>query len=238
MESLVNQNSAIPLYRQVADNLLSRIQAGEWQENDKLPSEFMLIQEFNVSRITIRAALSELVDNGVLIRSHGRGTFVAPRKEKLRAAGDVGFTRSCAMEGKKATNMILNQDLVFPSKKDMAFFQIPQDERIIRIKRLRYVDNKPCVIETLHFAPQYHELLQADVTGSVTDTLLRIFGVRTGEGERTVDVCMALEEEADYLNTEADTPMLLLEDRQYDTAGEPLFLSKQIFCTKFIKLYL
>lgn len=54
MESLVNQNSAIPLYRQVADNLLSRIQAGEWQENDKLPSEFMLIQEFNVSRITIR----------------------------------------------------------------------------------------------------------------------------------------------------------------------------------------
>ena len=227
MESLVNQNSAIPLYRQVADNLLSRIQAGEWQENDKLPSEFMLIQEFNVSRITIRAALSELVDNGVLIRSHGRGTFVAPRKEKLRAAGDVGFTRSCAMEGKKATNMILNQDLVFPSKKDMAFF-----------KRLRYVDNKPCVIETLHFAPQYHELLQADVTGSVTDTLLRIFGVRTGEGERTVDVCMAQEEEADYLNTEADTPMLLLEDRQYDTAGKPLFLSKQIFCTKFIKLYL
>ena len=178
MESLVNQNSAIPLYRQVADNLLSRIQAGEWQENDKLPSEFMLIQEFNVSRITIRAALSELVDNGVLIRSHGRGTFVAPRKEKLRAAGDVGFTRSCAMEGKKATNMILNQDLVFPSKKDMAFFRIPEDERIIRIKRLRYVDNKPCVIETLHFAPQYHELLQADVTGSVTDTLLRIFGVR------------------------------------------------------------
>ena len=125
MKSLVNQNSAIPLYRQVADNLLSRIQAGEWQENDKLPSEFMLIQEFNVSRITIRAALSELVDNGVLIRSHGRGTFVAPRKEKLRAAGDVGFTRSCAMEGKKATNMILNQDLVFPSKKYMAFFQIP-----------------------------------------------------------------------------------------------------------------
>ena len=94
------------------------------------------------------------------------------------------------------------------------------------------------MIETLHFAPQYHELLQADVTGSVTDTLLRIFGVRTGEGERTVDVCMAQEEEADYLNTEADTPMLLLEDRQYDTAGKPLFLSKQIFCTKFIKLYL
>ena len=164
------------------------------------------------------------------------GSFASP--QKLRAAGDVGFTRSCAMEGKKATNMILNQDLVFPSKKDMAFFRIPEDERIIRIKRLRYVDNKPCVIETLHFAPQYHELLQADVTGSVTDTLLRIFGVRTGEGERTVDVCMALEEEADYLNTEADTPMLLLEDRQYDTAGKPLFLSKQIFCTKFIKLYL
>ena len=45
MESLVNQNSAIPLYRQVADNLLSRIQAGEWQENDKLPSEFMLIHK-------------------------------------------------------------------------------------------------------------------------------------------------------------------------------------------------
>ncbi len=238
MEPLVNQNSAIPLYRQVADNLLSRIQAGEWQENDKLPSEFVLIQEFNVSRITIRAALSELVDSGFLIRSHGRGTFVAPQKEKLRVAGDVGFTRSCAMEGKKATNMILNQDLVYPSKKDIGFFQIPEDKQIIRIKRLRYVDNKPCVIETLHFAPQYQELLQADVTGSVTDTLLRIFGARTGEGERTVDVCVASEEEADYLNTDADTPMLLLEDRQYDTAGKPLFLSKQVFCTKFIKLYL
>lgn len=102
MESLVNQNSAIPLYRQVADNLLSRIQAGEWQENDKLPSEFMLIQEFNVSRITIRAALSELVDNGVLIRSHGRGTFVAPRKEKLRAAPAMSALRARApWKGKK-----------------------------------------------------------------------------------------------------------------------------------------
>lgn len=238
MESLVNQNSAIPLYRQVADNLLSRIQAGEWQENDKLPSEFMLIQEFNVSRITIRAALSELVDNGVLIRSHGRGTFVAPRKEKLRAARRCrlyalvrhGREKSDQHDSQSGSGLSVQKGYgVFPDSGGRADY---------RIKRLRYVDNKPCVIETLHFAPQYHELLQADVTGSVTDTLLRIFGVRTGEGERTVDVCMALEEEADYLNTEADTPMLLLEDRQYDTAGKPLFLSKQIFCTKFIKLYL
>ena len=101
MESLVNQNSAIPLYRQVADNLLSRIQAGEWQENDKLPSEFMLIQEFNVSRITIRAALSELVDNGVLIRSHGRGTFVAPERKSSALPAMSALRARAPWKGKK-----------------------------------------------------------------------------------------------------------------------------------------
>ena len=80
MPNYINPNSAIPMYKQVLNIIKNRIDSGELKPGDKLPPETTLLKEFDVSRITIRSAIMELVEDGTLIRSQGKGTFVAEKK--------------------------------------------------------------------------------------------------------------------------------------------------------------
>ena len=76
MSQLINPNSVVPMYKQVLNILNEKISSGELKPGDKLPSEAALIKEYGVSRITIRAAITELGEEGLLARSPGKGTCV------------------------------------------------------------------------------------------------------------------------------------------------------------------
>lgn len=90
----LNPSSSTPLYKQVYTILKSRIANGELKPGDKIPTENELIQEYGVSRITIRAAISELVEDRVLERAQGKGTFVCKPKDAYQADDSHGFTQS------------------------------------------------------------------------------------------------------------------------------------------------
>ena len=77
----IDPTSMIPLYKQVANVITEEIDMGNIAAGEKLPSELLLMKVFNVSRVTIRGAILELVSDGLLIRSQGKGTFVAPKKK-------------------------------------------------------------------------------------------------------------------------------------------------------------
>ncbi|MFC7392865.1 GntR family transcriptional regulator [Scopulibacillus cellulosilyticus] len=70
-------NSKIPLYYQIREDILHKIEQGHYNVGDQLPSELQLVEDYGVSRPTIRQAISELVQEGYLIRGRGRGTFVS-----------------------------------------------------------------------------------------------------------------------------------------------------------------
>ena len=74
MSTVINPNSIIPMYKQVLNILNEKISNGELKPGDKLPSEADLMHQFGVSRITIRGAISELVEDGRLARSQGIGS--------------------------------------------------------------------------------------------------------------------------------------------------------------------
>ena len=69
-----------PLYETVKQHVLDHIRDGRWQPGDKVPSENELVRDLSVSRMTANRALKELTTEGFLLREHGRGTFVAPRR--------------------------------------------------------------------------------------------------------------------------------------------------------------
>lgn len=99
----IDPTSMIPLYKQVANVITEEIDMGNIAAGEKLPSELLLMKVFNVSRVTIRGAILELVSDGLLIRSQGKGTFVAPKK-KLQSANDTtGLTESCRRLAKNCT---------------------------------------------------------------------------------------------------------------------------------------
>ncbi len=89
-----------PLYAQVREQLLGRIRNGEWGAGESLPNEYVLSSEFDVSIGTVRRAVSELEANGVLVRKHGRGTFVSGPGS---AALEQRFTALRAPDGSRVS---------------------------------------------------------------------------------------------------------------------------------------
>ncbi|SPY78037.1 histidine utilization repressor [Providencia rustigianii] len=79
-ENKTKLKTPIPLYLQVKQSIIEKIQSGEWQANDRVPSESELVAQFNCSRMTANRALRELTAEGLLVRLQGVGTFVAESK--------------------------------------------------------------------------------------------------------------------------------------------------------------
>jgi GntR family transcriptional regulator len=238
MSAKVNPNSIVPMYKQVLNILTEQIKNGELKHGDKLPSEAELMKQYGVSRITIRGAIAELVEEGILERSQGKGTFVATPKELYTAKDDFGFTRSCILSGKKPSTKLLSKEMIYPSQNDMEYFQIRETDKILCTKRLRFVDGEPTMVETNHYAPTLEFLFNESLEGSLFELLGNKYNIYVNESIRTVEVCIATKEEAALLKVKSNTPLLLFKDRQKDSEGRPLFMSRQVYCTERLKFYL
>ena len=154
MINTINPKSVVPLYKQIANLLAQDIKDGKYTAGDKLPSELMLKDLFGVSRITIRAAIAELIDEGLLVRSQGKGTFIAQQKSMLSANDHPGLP-SLPSRREKRVNTAAFHRLYYPSPGECQFLQLKETEKIIMTKRLRFIENYPTVIETNHYIPDF-----------------------------------------------------------------------------------
>lgn len=236
MSIVINPSSIIPMYKQVLNILNEQIASGELKSGDKLPSEAELMRLFKVSRITIRAAITEMVEDGILERSQGKGTFVALPKTKHPANDTVGFNRSCILAGKTPSTELLSIDWVYPTRKHMEFWNISSQEKIICSKRLRYVDDIPTMIEVNHYPPSFSYLFEEDLNQSLFETLKKhkysfIVSVRT------LETCFPTADECKLLKIKSHMPLLLFRDIHKDMSGNPSFLSKQVYNTQHLKFY-
>jgi len=233
----INPASIVPLYKQVSHLLSEEIKNGNLAAGEKIPSELSLMELFNVSRVTIRGAIAELVEDGLLIRSQGKGTYVAPQKQ-IQMANDLpGLTSSCKQAGKDIRSKVLNMEYAYPTQSESEFLSIPENEQVIEIKRLRYIDSHPTIIETLHFLKQYDFLLQEDLSGSLFE-ILHKHGLAVMNSNRTLEICNANAYEAGLLELKRNTSLLLFKDFQFGKDGQPFFVSKQLYNTQNMVFYL
>lgn len=238
MDKIINHSSNIPMYKQVSKIISRQIEDKKYKEGDKISSEANFMKEFGVSRITVRAAISELVEDGILVRTQGKGTFVAPPKELYKANDIVGFTRSCVLAGKTPATSLISAGMAYPTLQDIDFFGVKETDKIVYTKRLRLVDGEPTMIETNHFPPSFSFLLEENLEGSLFELLGNKHNIFVKESTRTLEVCFPTKEEMNTLGIKKNTPLLLFEDKQKDEKSAPLFISKQVYCTERLKFYL
>lgn len=104
---MLNTDSPIPLYRQLADYLLTRIRSGQYAPDTRIPSEHNLAQQFNIGRPTVRQATELLVRRGVLARQRGAGTFVRPQPKKIDLFSLTGTSAAFREQGVNLTTRII-----------------------------------------------------------------------------------------------------------------------------------
>ncbi|MGQ7243598.1 GntR family transcriptional regulator [Salinicola sp. V024] len=135
-----------PLYRQLAQQLVEAIEAGDWETGEALPSERVLAESLNVSRITARKALDRLVALGLIQRTHGSGTFIAPRLNQSLTRL-TSFTELLVQRGHRPSSRWLSRQLGTPTVEESLRLGVSADHQVSRLKRLRLADDVVVAVE-------------------------------------------------------------------------------------------
>ncbi len=159
-----------PRYEEIASYL--RELAGDTEPDARMPSDAELCDRFGVSRMTARQAVQQLVNEGLVYRKRGHGTFRSPRRIHRYLGSPLSFTENMRRRGLIATSQILEFAAVDPTPEDMKALRLTTGEGAVVLERLRFADGVPMAIERAVISPHCAAVLTADLS---SDSLHSVF---------------------------------------------------------------
>lgn len=201
---------AQPLYQIVAESILEKIETGRLNANDRLPSEHELSQIHSVGRNTVRRAISELVNDGILKTIPGVGTFVADQRLDKTAQYLYGFTHEMQYHDKEITSRVLEAKLIDADPFLARRLQSQLGAQVVFLNRVRLMDGEPVAIERSYLP---HErcpgILEHDFAReSLYQVLSSEYDKRPDHAEQVIEARLATTEVARLL--ELDLPAVVL----------------------------
>ena len=213
--------SASPLYVQVMDRIRMDILQGVYPTGSRIPAEHELEIRYGVSRVTVRRALQELTDAGLLERKQGKGTFVSMPKAEPKERTPRGFHDECRERGIHPSVTYLRVHAIPASADDMEKLNLPPQAGVLEICRVLAADGEPVILETCHFSMAYAWLENAGLKGSLY-RVLQEYGVRAEKSIYDLSLREAGEEEAQFLRIPKGTMLLQADQVVYDQKGRAL----------------
>ncbi|MBS9338521.1 GntR family transcriptional regulator [Fructobacillus sp. M2-14] len=212
---------AIPRYIEIHNEIRQRIAAGEWKTNKRLPAERELAASFDVSRMTLRQAIQTLVDEGILERRVGSGTFVAEKKVSERALGVTSFTELMKKSGREAQSVTVSYKITTPSVSEMDHLNLKAEDEVLVMERLRMGDDEPILLEqTTLPVTLVNNFTRSSLTDSLYKTLIDA-GIQPGRADQTVTASLATERQAALLEIKRGDPILSVRQVSYDQEDNP-----------------
>jgi GntR family transcriptional regulator len=211
------------MYYQLKELLREKIAAGEWQPGTMIPSERELSEEYSISRMTVRQALTELSTEGILRRVQGKGTFVAQPKIQQGLTRLTGFTEDMRTRGSKAGGQVLRLELETPSTLALAALQITPTQPVVLLERLRLAQSEPIALETchLHFSNVEKLLLEDFANNSLYNLLTEKYGITPTRAEQQVEADLCSQREQKLLRLSEKSPVLRNRRVTFDQWGRP-----------------
>jgi GntR family transcriptional regulator len=227
----LDRDSSIPFYVQIQDSLYQRIRSGELGPGDRVPSELELVAIYNVSRMTARKALDELVQRGLLFRQRGKGTFVAEHVVTYGLSTNQSFSRTLAAMGFEVRTRVLHQ-AVSPAPPEVSErLSLRPDSRVVLIRRLRYLNDVPAALHTsfLDYG-LYAPILDLDLSGqSLLEAVERTGGLSVAYTRDSVQSALVGPEDRHLLEMPAGSPVLDVEGVAYTDNGQPMRFTRAIY---------
>jgi len=139
-----------PIYQKIENDIKTKIERNELKSGDIIPSENQLTQLYDVSRMTVRQALNNLVSDGYLYKHKGKGTFVSQRKIEKNIHGVRGFTEEMEDVGRVVKSEVVKFEKVLPPKHIADKLFLDHKHEAFYIERIRYADDVPVLFEVLY----------------------------------------------------------------------------------------
>lgn len=211
-----------PLYDQLVDILTDKIEH-EYRPGDLLPSERELSDRYGLSRTTVRLALQELERLGLLIRQHGRGTFVADRSAQTTNLSQAySFSEQMRSMGREPSTTILEFSVIEADKNLAEHMGTRIGERLYKIKRLRSADDMPMMVERSYLPVRKFMTLKRPMLEkkALYDIVEQDFREKIGVAEEEFFASIARPADAHLLDISEGAPVLDLIRTTYNTSNE------------------
>jgi DNA-binding GntR family transcriptional regulator len=214
----IDRSSPVPLYHQVAEQLREAIVDGRLEPGDPFENEMAMCERLGLSRPTVRRAIQEMVDQGLLVRRRGVGTTVANRKVHRR------FELSSLYDdlkrvGREPRTTVLELETVQEPRAAQAL-DLPDNTEMLSIVRLRFVDDKPLALLHNWLPPGYVDLTRDELEATGLYDALRTRGAKPVVARQSIGARMPTPAERRHLALRGGQPVLTMTRMAFDVAGK------------------
>lgn len=225
MDEVRPQDSRIPLYHQIYDTLRQQIEDGIYLPGDQIPTEAELSAGFRVSRITVKQAIKKLVQENVLYRKQGKGTFVCQPKVNRKLNRLISFNDEMLQKGMAPRAKVLEIEVVTARRSVAEALHVPEGERVVRIRRLRIADDEVMAVQTSHvpasLAPGLTDKVER-LSGSLYRVLREDYGCSPICGKESYSAVIIGGSDAQMLGVPDGTPAFAVKRVAYLQDGRPV----------------
>jgi GntR family transcriptional regulator len=215
---LLNHQESTPLYIQLKQDLFQQMDLGRLKPGQPIPSERSLCAKHRISRTTVRQALSEMINEGLLYRKQGKGTFVNQRKVNQGLVRIVNFERTVLELGLKPSTQILGNDVVPADIQTAKTLDLPLTSQILKLTLLGKGDATPLVLYESHFPLPFGQrmvkeafrLEKKGIPFSTYDLYERLGGVTPRSVVQTFEAIAADDRLAAIMKVKKGTPIFMI----------------------------
>jgi GntR family transcriptional regulator len=236
--SAMNNEVSAPLYMQVQTVLEEKIRKGEWEKNFQLPSERELAKQFNVSTITVKRAVLELVNKGLLYRKRGKGTFVTAEKNEKDLYNLIAFESKNNRQDHP--HFLLYSVLEAAGNSVAQKMKIRPETLVYKFSRLKMEEEHPVAIEYSYI--YYHLCPEFDVKKTENNLIFHVlkdeYGIQLNRARIYFSSELPDDEVAEILQIDKEVPLFILERYTYTEKEEIIEYSKFIMKQENASYYL
>ncbi|MCL8024532.1 GntR family transcriptional regulator [Nocardioides bruguierae] len=224
----LDRTSPLPMYSQVASRLESAIRSGVIPAGGRIESEMAIAERLQISRPTIRRAIQDLVDKGLLVRQRGIGTQVVQGQVE-RSVELTSLFEDLSQAGISATTTLLDHEVLEADEDVAARLSLPAGDPVLHIRRRRMADGVPVAVLDNHLPGEFADLLPASLEGAGLYQLLRSRGVGIRIAQQRIGARACTPDEASLLEMEPGAPVLTMERLTYDHTGRAIELGRHAY---------
>lgn len=236
----LDRESPTPLYLQLRDILAAQIAGGSLEPGDALPSERQLCEDFDLSRTTVREALRELTQSGLISTVPGRGAFVKSRQPELAVEVSLrGFTADVCRGEMILSSTLLGVELLSsPPLSLVEEMALEPDDTVVKLERLLLVDDVPLALHTAYLAHRFcPNILQRNLSQvSVLELLRTEYDLTLAHAEEEVYATLADEREMELLELTYPSAVLRTERITFLDTGHVIEFAQASYCGEWYRL--
>ena len=224
---MINKFSSIPLYLQLKDLILKKVESNEYPPNTQIPSEQDLCELYEISRPTVRQAISELTSSGYLYKEKGKGTFVYGKKNIIDVKNYSGFTDSILDCQSPAEKNIIEISVIESASIDLLnnIFNYNTSLPVAMITYLSYINNQPN--EVYSFNKSYipinlfpNIVTQLKEGKSSIDILRGKYPLIPDKSKSILEIVFADNNDSPILRVQPGQPLIKLQNILYSKSGQ------------------